>query len=218
MNYLKRFTRLLIAMPVFAVAAVLSIQSGIGVSAWDTFALGLTNIVPLSYGTIVVLTGVVVLMIDLVFKEPIGFGTLADIFMIGKIADFILSFNIIPKIESLPIAILCLVASLFIQSFGIYLYIGAGLSAGPRDAMLIALAKKFQHTPIGLIKGIIEGSVFCIGFLLGAPVGIGTIICVFGVGPILELTLKFFHFDIKSVKHENVFETCHHLFRSKAYN
>ncbi|WP_028044172.1 YczE/YyaS/YitT family protein [Candidatus Stoquefichus massiliensis] len=212
MKYSRRFIKLFLAMPVFAFGAALSIQSGIGVNAWDTFALGVANVLPLRYGTVVLLTGIIVLLVDLFMKQSIGIGTLADIFIIGKTTDLILAFNIIPKIESLPIAIICLVTSLFIQCFGVYLYSSAGLSVGPRDAMMIALAKKFNHLSIGMIKGIIEGTVFVIGFLLGAPVGIGTVISVFGIGFILEFTLKLFHFDLRNVSQENLMQTSSHLY------
>ncbi|MEG0365778.1 MAG: hypothetical protein RR585_03020 [Coprobacillus sp.] len=213
MNYSKRFTRLFIAMPVFSFGAALSIQSGIGVNAWDTFALGVANVLPISYGTVVLLTGIAVLIIDLFMKQSIGFGTLLDIFVIGKTTDLILSLGIIPAIESLPIAIVCLVTSLFIQSFGVYLYSSAALSVGPRDAMMIAIAKKFNHLSIGAIKGIIEGTVFVIGFMLGAPVGIGTIISVFGIGFILEFTLKLFKFDLRNVNQESLVQTSSQLYQ-----
>ncbi|MEG0685384.1 MAG: hypothetical protein RR428_10025 [Coprobacillus sp.] len=212
MNYSKRFMRLFIAMPIFSLGAALSIQSGIGVNAWDTFALGVANVLPLSYGTVVLLAGIAVLIIDLFMKQSIGFGTLLDIFVIGKTTDLILSLGIIPAIESLPLAILCLVTSLFIQSFGVYLYSSAALSVGPRDAMMIAIAKKFHHVSIGVIKGVIEGTVFIIGLLLGAPVGIGTIISVFGIGFILQFTLKIFKFDLRTVDQESLVETSHKLY------
>ena len=91
--YSKRFIRLLISMPVFAFGATLSIQSGIGVNAWDTFALGITNVLPIQYGTVVLLTGIFVLFIDIILKQPIGFGTLLDIMIIGKTTDLFLSFE-----------------------------------------------------------------------------------------------------------------------------
>ena len=216
--YSKRFIRLLISMPVFAFGATLSIQSGIGVNAWDTFALGITNVLPIQYGTVVLLTGIFVLFIDIILKQPIGFGTVLDIMIIGKTTDLFLSFEFIPQITSLPLAIILLITSLFIQSFGVYLYTSAGLSVGPRDAMLIAIAKKSNHMSIGTIKAIIEISVFIIGFMLGAPVGIGTLICVFGIGFILQFTLKIFHLDLRKVKQESLLETTVQIFsKQKVY-
>ena len=75
------------------------------------------------------------MFIDIILKQPIGFGTLLDIMIIGKTTDLFLSFEFIPQITSLPLAIILLITSLFIQSFGVYLYTSAGLSVGPRDAL-----------------------------------------------------------------------------------
>ena len=164
------------------------------------------------------LSGLFVLFIDIILKQPIGFGTLLDIMIIGKTTDLFLSFEFIPQITSLPLAIILLITSLFIQSFGVYLYTSAGLSVGPRDAMLIAIAKKSNHMSIGTIKAIIEISVFIIGFMLGAPVGIGTLICVFGIGFILQFTLKIFHLDLRKVKQESLLETTVQIFsKQKVY-
>jgi len=84
--------------------------------------------------------------------------------------------------------------------------------------MLIAIAKKSNHMSIGTIKAIIEISVFIIGFMLGAPVGIGTLICVFGIGFILQFTLKIFHLDLRKVKQESLLETTVQIFsKQKVY-
>lgn len=46
-----------------------------------------------------------------------------------------------------------------------------------------------------------------IGWLLGAKVGIGTVISVFGISFILETTFKILHFDVTNVEHESVVDT-----------
>lgn len=208
--YLNRFLRLLLSLPVFAFSAALSIQSGIGVNAWDTFALGVANVSPFSYGTIVMVTGIVVLVIDIILREPFGIGTIMDIMIIGKLTDLILNLHIIPSFNGI-FSVIALIISLFIASIGTYLYMSAGLSVGPRDMLMLALTKRFKNLPVGLIKGIIEAVVFVIGFMLGAPVGIGTIICVFGTGFILEITLRTLHLDVRKVHQENIYETASHL-------
>lgn len=112
--YIYRFLRLLFAYPIFSIGTALSIQSGIGVNAWDTFALGVANVLPIKYGTVVLLTGIVVLLVDIIMKQPIGIGMLLDIAIIGKTTDFVLSLNIIPDIQQLPVAIICLIISLLL--------------------------------------------------------------------------------------------------------
>lgn len=213
--YIYRFLRLLFAYPIFSIGTALSIQSGIGVNAWDTFALGVANVLPIKYGTVVLLTGIVVLLVDITMKQPIGIGMLLDIAIIGKTTDFVLSLNIIPDIQQLPVAIICLIISLFIQSFAVFLWTSAGLSVGPRDTMMIAIARKLPKLSIGIVKTIIEGTIFTIGIMLGAPIGIGTLICVFGIGIILQFTLNLFHLDLRTVHQESVKETFLNIFTKK---
>jgi len=64
-----------------------------------------------------------------------------------------------------------------------------------------------KKTPIGAIRGLIEGTVLVIGWLLGAKVGIGTAISVLGIGFVLQWTFRLLRFDVKNVAHENILET-----------
>lgn len=90
---------------------------------------------------------------------------------------------------------------------GSYFYIGASMGCGPRDALMVALGKRMPNVPIGITRGLIEGTVLLIGWLLGAKVGIGTVISVFGISFILETTFKLLHFDVTNVDHESVVDT-----------
>ena len=205
--YKTRLFKLLLSLPVFALSGAISIRSGIGVSAWDTFALGISNSFPIQYGTVTMITGLVILLIVLILKQPVGLGTILDTLVIGKLVDFFLWLDFIPTFDFLPAQICMLLVSLFICSIGCCLYTSAGLSVGPRDTMMIAISQKVKNVPIGFIKGAIEAIVFVIGVLLGGPIGIGTLISVFGIGFILQFTLNLFKIDMRNVYQENIIET-----------
>jgi len=66
---------------------------------------------------------------------------------------------------------------------------------------MVALTRNLQK-PIGLVRGGIELTVLALGFLLGAKVGIGTLILGFGIGPIVGWTFKVLHFDVEDIKHD----------------
>ena len=72
---------------------------------------------------------------------------------------------------------------------------------------MIALSKRLPSVSIGVIRGGIEGAALIIGWLLGAKVGIGTIISVFGIGFIIQYTFKLLRFNVKAVKHDSLFDT-----------
>jgi uncharacterized membrane protein YczE len=73
--------------------------------------------------------------------------------------------------------------------------------------MMLAIAKRLRAIPIGAVRGAMEGTALLIGWLLGARVGIGTVISIFGISVILEYTFKILRFDVRAVQHEDALFT-----------
>jgi uncharacterized membrane protein YczE len=140
-------------------------------------------------------------------KEKIGIGTVLNTVLIGVFVDILLSLNILPKMTNFFAGLLVMVIGQIIVSFASYFYISPGMGCGPRDTLMVALGKRFPTVPIGAIRGLIEGTVLIIGFLLGAKVGIGTVIAVFGISFIMQTIFKHLKFDIKGVVHESLFDS-----------
>jgi uncharacterized membrane protein YczE len=206
-NYVKRTIRLIFGLFLYALGSYLSIQANIGLAPWEAFSMGGTYLTHLSYGNIVVISGFVIIAIDFAFKEKIGFGTILNAILIGKFVDLIQFSNIVPMMSNFWLGLLMLLLGQVAVCVGSYFYIGASLGCGPRDALMVALGKRMPKVPIGAIRGLIEGTVLIIGWLLGAKVGIGTVISVFGIGFILQFTFKLLRFDVKNIKHESVADT-----------
>ncbi|MDF2556544.1 MAG: hypothetical protein K0R71_372 [Bacillales bacterium] len=206
-NYLKRIIKLIVGLFLFSLGLFLNIQANIGLAPWEAFSMGVSNLTRLSFGNIVVITGLLVIVIDFALKEKIGFGTILNAILIGKFIDMIQYINIIPKMSTLGLGILMLLLGQVVICIGSYFYIGSSLGCGPRDALMVALGKRLPKVPIGIVRGLLEGIVLIIGWLLGAKVGIGTAISVLGIGFILQITFKLLHFDVKNIEHESVFDT-----------
>ncbi|WP_218921361.1 YczE/YyaS/YitT family protein [Bacillus massilinigeriensis] len=204
---MKRTIRLIFGLFLFALGSFLSIQANIGLAPWEAFSMGFSYLTHLSYGDIVVISGFVIIAIDFAFKEKIGFGTILNAILIGKFVDLIQYVNIIPLMSNFWMGVLMLLLGQIVICVGSYFYIGASLGCGPRDALMVALGKRMPKVPIGAIRGLIEGTVLIIGWLLGAKVGVGTVISVFGIGFILQFTFKILSFDVKNIKHESVADT-----------
>ncbi len=207
-EFLRRTLKLLFGLMIYSLGIVFSINANIGLSPWDAFTIGVSNITGISYGNVSILTGIVILFIVVAFlKEKIGIGTILNTLLIGVFIDFLQSYNIIPYMSNFILGVIMLFIGQIIISFATYFYISTGFGCGPRDTFMVGLSKKFPQVPIGFIRGGIEGTVLLIGWLLGAKVGLGTVISVFGMGFIIQTTFKLLHFEIKSVIHENIFET-----------
>ena len=53
--------------------------------------------------------------------------------------------------------------------------------------------------------------VLAMGSFLGGPVGIGTVIGMFGIGPAIQIVFNLFHFNVRTIRHESVLDTVRRL-------
>ncbi|MDT2524342.1 YczE/YyaS/YitT family protein [Enterococcus raffinosus] len=206
-GYSVRLVKLIFGLFLFALGSFLTIQANIGLASWEAFSMGIANLTNQTYGNILIISGFVILIIDVLLKEKIGFGTILNTILIGTFVDLIQGMDVIPQMNSFISGVLMLLLGQVSICVGSYFYIGASLGCGPRDALMVALGKRLPNVPIGIIRGLIEGTVLLIGWLLGAKVGIGTVISVFGISFILEGTFKILHFDVTNIEHESVIDT-----------
>ncbi len=206
-EYTQRTIRLIFGLFLYGLGSYMGIQANVGLAPWEAFSMGIFYKTNILYGDIVVLTGVVIIVIDFILKEKIGFGTVLNAIMIGKVVDLCNWLDFIPKMHNFAVGVLVLLAGQVVICIASYFYIGAGLGCGPRDALMVAMGKRLHKLPIGLVRGILEGTVLLIGWLMGAKVGIGTVIAVFGIGTIMEYTFRILHFDVKAIKHEDFADT-----------
>ncbi|MBN2627343.1 MAG: hypothetical protein JXA95_11810 [Spirochaetales bacterium] len=202
-----RIVRLMFGLFLYALGITLSVQANVGLSPWNAFSAGFSQLTHISFGNIVILTGLIIVIIDYLLKEKIGIGTILNALLIGKFVDLIQFSRLIPLMTDFRYGIVLILAGQFIICLGSYFYIGAGLGCGPGDSLMVALGKRMPRLPIGAIRGMIEATVLVIGWLLGAKVGVGTVISVFGIGIILQFTFKMLRFDVKGIRHESLTDT-----------
>jgi uncharacterized membrane protein YczE len=132
-----------------------------------------------------------VLIGAVLMREQLGWGTLANILSIGPWEDFWLS--IVPSIKNnLPLQSGMLLLAIFLMGLASAIYIGVDAGAGPRDSMMLAI-KRTTGISIRTARAIIEVTVVTIGWLLGGPAGIGTVIYALLVGPSVQLGFKLFN-------------------------
>ena len=213
MNYPRRIARAVIGLIIFGCGSCCNIQANIGYGAWEAFSIGVGAKLGLSFGTVLQASVLVILIIDLLLRETIGLGTLLDIYIVGATADLLRGSGLVPVMTSFPAGVVMLLCGQLLLAVGSYFYISAGLSCGPRDALMVALCKRFPRTPVGVIRFFIEGGALLTGWLCGAKIGIGTLIAVFGISFLIQAVFAVMKFDVSSVKHESLITTARNLFR-----
>ncbi len=185
----------------------LTMKANIGAAPWDVLNLGLSKSLGILYGTASISVSVIILLIDISMKESIGLAMFIDAIVVGKSVDFFNYTDFVPAPQSLPASIVMLIVGLFVLGYTQFFYMKAALGCGPRDTLLVGLKRHLPKIPIGIISIVLLGSATLIGFLLGGPVGIGTIICALFQGPIMAFAFKTLRFDATSIKHENLFRS-----------
>lgn len=191
----------------FGFGVYLTIQANIGVGPWDVLNLGLSGTFGIKFGTGSIIISLLILAIDIFLREPIGIGMFLDAFVVGKTVDLFNWMDVVKPQENPVLGIVMMLAGLFIMGYSQYLYMDAALGCGPRDTLLVALAKRMPKIPIGVISIVILAVVTFIGWRLGGPIGIGTIICAFFTGPIMQLDFKLVGFDATKIVHQNIKES-----------
>lgn len=204
---IKEILKSALGLFIFSIGVYLTIQANIGLAPWDCLSMGVSARVGYSYGIVHTVISILILIVDILLKEKIGYGTILDALLVGNYVDLIAWFDLLPTIESVPVSCVMVIIGLFIMGYGQYFYMDAAQGCGPRDSLLIALGKRFPRTPIGVVQTFMVGIALLIGWLLGGPVGMGTIISVFGMGTALQIVCKIMHFEPRNVVHKNVLET-----------
>ena len=182
----------------------LTIQANIGAAPWDVLSLGLSKSLGILYGNASIAISLTILLIDILLKEPIGIAMFIDAVVVGKAVDF---FNWLPPVapcRSLLTAVPVMLLGLVVLAYTQYTYMVASLGCGPRDTLLVGLARRLRRLPIGLVSVALLSTATLIGWLLGGPVGVGTLICAFGAGPIMQLAFRSVRFDATGTRHQRL--------------
>lgn len=198
----RDFIRIQIGFILFGLAISLMIRGNIGTSAWVVLEAALAYKLGITVGTMTVIMGFIVLVSAVLMREKLGWGTLANILSIGPWVDMWNSF--MPSVtDNLPLQIAMLLSAILFMGLGSAIYIGVDAGAGPRDSLMLAI-KRTTGVSIRVSRAIIEITVVTVGFLLGGPAGIGTLVYALLIGPSVQWGFKVFnvqpHKEIEEVQ------------------
>ncbi len=93
------------------------------------------------------------------------------------------------------------------MALGMFIYMKAAQGCGPRDSLLIGIGKRLPRVPIGVVEILLWAAVLLAGWLLGGPVGIGTLISTLGAGAVMQLVYSLLRFEPREIRHRDLAET-----------
>jgi uncharacterized membrane protein YczE len=187
MNLVRRLTQLLAGLVLYGASMGLMIESGLGLNPWDVFHQGLADVTGVSFGWIVLLVGIPVLLLWIPLRQKPGVGTVANLLIVGFSADAALA--VLPAGHGIAARVGYLVGGILLNGVATGLYIGSRMGPGPRDGLMTGVHARFPRLSIRLIRTAIELLVLGAGIALGGTAGIGTIAYALAIGPLVHLFL-----------------------------
>jgi uncharacterized membrane protein YczE len=182
----RRLLQLYAGLVLYGASMALQIRAGLVLNPWDVFHQGVAEHTGLSFGTVVIATGALVLLAWIPLRQRPGFGTVSNVFVIGIAVDAALAA--LPHAGSTPVAVAMLLSGVGLNGLAGGAYIGAGLGPGPRDGLMTGLVRRTGRS-IRLVRTSIEVGVLVAGAALGGTVGIGTVVYALSIGPIVHAVL-----------------------------
>ena len=184
----RRVLGMVICIVIISLGIAIFKQSHLGNDSITALNIRLSELLGISLGVQNICTNLVFLVVEFIWgRKYIGLGTLVNGLGCGFIITFF--YDIIAgwfgPAEQLPIQLLWVVIAVPVTAFGCSLYQTADLGVAPYDSLALAL-QDHLHKPYFGCRVFTDALCAAITFLLGGLVGIGTLVCAFGLGPFIQ--------------------------------
>jgi uncharacterized membrane protein YczE len=174
-------------LALYGIATAVRVRANLGLDPWGAFHQGVSRVTGLSFGATIILVGAVILLLWIPFRQKPGIGTISNIVVIGLAADAALV--VLPEAHGFPAELSCTTLGTALTGIAGAIYMGAGLGTGPRDGLMMGIAGR-TGWPIRRVRGAMELTVLAAGWMLGAAVGVGTVVHALLIGWCLERAMR----------------------------
>jgi uncharacterized membrane protein YczE len=189
----RRLIQLFAGLVLYGLSIALIVRADLGLDPWDVLNQGVferfAGPAGISFGLVVNLIGMAVLLLWIPLREKPGIGTVANVLVIGTVAN--LGLDWIPSDLGLPLQASLLIGGIVLNGVASGAYIGAGLGPGPRDGLMTGIVAR-TGWPVKWVRTSIELAVIAVGWLLGGSVGLGTVLYAVTIGPLVHVFLPMF--------------------------
>ncbi|MCY6371061.1 YczE/YyaS/YitT family protein [Clostridium ganghwense] len=177
---------------IFTFGVSITLKSDIGSGSWDGINFGLNKTVGMSVGFWINVNSFIILLITaLINKEIPKFISFITAFIIGSFMDFWLYVLGSFTVNDIVIRYGVFFLGVLITCFGIGIYLLPKFPPNPIDYLMVSIKEKYN---LKIIQAKIGIDIFCLlgAFIVGGPIGVGTILSTLLVGPGVNLFYDLF--------------------------
>ncbi|MBP7704044.1 MAG: hypothetical protein KA105_02020 [Caulobacter sp.] len=189
MHMTRRLVQLFAGLGLYGFAITLLVRADLGLDPWNVLNQGVVARTGWSFGAVVIGLGVLILLLWIPLRQKPGFGTLANIALVGLAVDWTMPFVATP--DSLWARVLLLAAGTITIAIATGCYLGAAMGPGPRDGLMTGIVARTGWS-VRVVRTSIELAVLALGWLLGGKVGVGTVVYALAIGPLVHLAVPLF--------------------------
>ncbi|WP_231686898.1 YitT family protein [Bacillus sp. JCM 19034] len=149
--------------------------------------VGLANLTRFTVGNWVIIIGILLILVNalLIKRRPELFSILT-VFVLGYFIDFWLIYifsNVLFATFLLQLLVLCI--GITVIAFGASIYLQAEFARIPVDGLMLAI-KDLLKVNFFIAKTITELLALVLAFIVGGPIGLGTVFVTFLIGPMIQ--------------------------------
>lgn len=183
----SRLARIAVSWLLVGIGAPLLIRADVGVSPFDVLTTGLSEVAGWSIGTGFVLSSLLFFGTGRLLGAPVGPASIPGTLAIGVLVDRGLA--IVPDPTGMAARVPMYVAGLLVIAAAICLGVSTDLGAGPSEVLMLGLMR--HRVPVVPARWISDGTPVLVGAVLGGAIGVGTLIFVVTMGPMVRLGLTW---------------------------
>lgn len=198
-----KYIKVTIGVILCALGIVMILNADMGLSPWDVLNQGINIQSGITLGQANILVGIVVILIGIYFKQPIGSGTIINVALVGTFVDIFMFLDFLPWGDTVLKQIFLFGMGEIVFALGSYMYISGGCGCGPRDGLMVVFTKK-TGLSMGMVRLCLEVSALTAGYFLGGKVGVGTALFSLGTGYVIQFFFKMFKQDVKKIDHRSL--------------
>ena len=167
--------------------------ASLGNDSFSGMTMAISASIHMNYGTYFLLQSAVLFVIEVIFgRQLIGIGTVVNACFLGYFTMF---FSWIWEVAGLQIQglgsqLITLVIAVLIQSLGLSLYQSSDAGISPYDSLALILTERFPKVPYFFNRVLMDGICAVICWRFGGLIGIGMLVAMFGLGPVISIFNK----------------------------
>ena len=186
----KRLILVFVAVIIMGFSLSFLNKTAMGTDPCTVLNLGISRLLKLSLGTWQALFNCILFVFVIIYdRKQIGWGTLANMFLVGYSFDFFTWLNSLWIPDSfysgLFVRILVTIPSLFVFIMAAATYMAAQLGTAPYDALPFIIADRSKKLSFKMVRIIWDVTACIVGYILGSTLGVVTVIMAFVLGPVI---------------------------------